>query len=67
MTILTGNVKVTDVLVAMSLNNSQLLYSRLHWRPELMADLRVIYKIIESEFHFLASEKFFDSKNFLLI
>ena len=63
----TGNVKVTDVLVAMRLNNSQLIHSRLHWRPELMADLRVIYRIIESEFHFLASEKFLDSKNFLFI
>ena len=41
---ITRNVEVTDVLVAIRLNNSQLLHNRLYWRPELLGDLKVSYE-----------------------
>ena len=36
-----GRARVTDVLVTARLNNSHLLHSRLHWRPEMISELKV--------------------------
>jgi len=33
--------RVTDVMLTARLNNSHLLHSRVHWRPELIDDLKV--------------------------
>lgn len=41
--------RVTDILMAVRLNNSHLLHGRLHWRPEMMDDIRVgfIYNVLK--------------------
>ena len=36
-----NRVKVTDALVALRLNTSHLLHSRLHWSPTALADIKV--------------------------
>ena len=36
-----NRVKVSDATVALRLNNSNLLHSRLHWRPTALLDLKV--------------------------
>ena len=37
----TNGIRETDALVALRLNNSRLLHSRLHWRPNMIQDLKV--------------------------
>ena len=37
-----NRVKVSDAMVAVRLNNSNLLHSRLYWRPTALVDLRVL-------------------------
>ena len=33
--------KISDILLAVRLNTSTLLHSRIHWRPELIDDVKV--------------------------
>lgn len=33
--------RITDALMTVRLNNSYLLHSRIHWRPELVNDVKV--------------------------
>ena len=43
----TNRVKVTDALMALRLNTSHLLHSRIHWRPTALADLKVQTKSLQ--------------------
>jgi hypothetical protein len=39
---ITNSARLSDIVFTVRLNNSHLLHSRLHWRPEILKDLQVL-------------------------
>ena len=39
--------KIVDSLLALRLNTSRLLHSRLHWRPTMLQDIKVILLLLK--------------------
>jgi hypothetical protein len=39
--------RITDNLLAMRLNTSRILHTRIYWRPTIVKDLKVSYTVVE--------------------